>query len=110
MTVLFSEPCSHLDRNGDGFISVDEVATLMEELGVETDRVAGALPEGTPEASPKLLSESAAQPDSEKKLLDGLADKPQSGVNLSEFVHFNHQVRMMNPILLLYSLLHEPFT
>lgn len=81
--------CRHLDRNGDGFISVDEVAVLMEELGVE--------PGPTP---PKQAA--SAQHDSQQQLFGSLADKQQTGVNFSEFLHLNHQVIERGPGTLLH--------
>ena len=77
-------PCSHLDRDGDGYISVAEVAVLLEELGIDADEhqrqasgpEMGQLPGGR-----------AGQ-----KLLGALANKEPNKVSFEEFLHFNSQV------------------
>lgn len=74
--------CSHLDRDGDGYISVGEVAILLEELGIDVGQ------QGQGQDLGQVSVEGAGH-----KLLGALANKEPSRVNFEEFMQFNSQVR-----------------
>ena len=78
--------CSHLDRDGDGYISVEEVGVLLEELGVDAGVGQGA--------GQVQLPESGAG----QQLLAALANKQHTGVTFSEFLQFNSQVLLYFPV------------
>ena len=89
--------CSHLDRDGDGYISVEEVGVLLEELGVD----AGVGQEQDPRQSQGPDAGAAqgagqqlqgADAGAGQRLLAALANKQQSGVTFAEFLQFNSQV------------------
>ncbi len=103
--------CSHLDRDGDGYISVEEVGVLLEELGVD----AGVGQEQDPNQShgPEVgAAQGAAQGAGQRlqeadagagqQLLIALANKQQSGVTFAEFLQYNSQV-----CLFTHSLIHS---
>ena len=75
--------CSHLDRDGDGYISVEEVGVLLEELGVDA---AGGEGKGQGNGHLQLPEPGAGQ-----QLLSALANKQHSGVTFAEFLQFNSQ-------------------
>ena len=84
--------CSHLDRDGDGYISVEEVAVLLEELGIDVGQQqveAARLGQGQGQGQDlgHLPSKGAGQ-----KLLGALANKEPSRVNFEEFLQYNSQV------------------
>ena len=80
---------SHLDRDGDGYISVGEVAVLLEELGIAGEQQAEAAGQGQGRVQGQVqgLSEVVGQ-----KLLSSLANKEPSRVSFEEFLQFNSQV------------------
>lgn len=79
---------SHLDRDGDGYISVEEVGILLEELGVDAGQQQAEIGgQGQVQGLGLLSSEGAGQ-----KLLAALANKEPSRVNFEEFLQFNSQV------------------
>lgn len=80
LTVLLSVHCSHLDRDGDGYISVGEVAVLLEELGIDVGQEQG-------QDVGQLPGKGAGH-----KLLGALANKEPSRVSFEEFLQFNSQV------------------
>ena len=93
--------CSHLDRDGDGYISVEEVGVLLEELGV--DAGVGQEQEHRqshgPDAGAALWAAQGtgqqldgADAGAGQHLLAALANKQQSGVTFAEFLQFNSQV------------------
>ena len=91
-TRLLNSFYSHLDRDGDGYISVGEVAVLLEELGIDV---------GEQQAQPARQGQEPRQghhlgqlPGEEagQKLLGALANKEPSRVNFEEFLQFNSQV------------------
>lgn len=81
---------SHLDRDGDGYISVGEVAILLEELGIDAgEQQAEAVGpgQGQGQGQGQLSSEGAGQ-----GLLGALANKEPGRVTFEEFLQFNSQV------------------
>ena len=74
--------CSHLDRDGDGYISVGEVAVLLEELGIDVGQE-----QGQGQDVGQLPGKGAGH-----KLLGALANKEPSRVSFEEFLQFNSQV------------------
>ncbi|KAL0024788.1 hypothetical protein WJX79_007329 [Trebouxia sp. C0005] len=94
---------SHLDRDGDGYISVEEVGVLLEELGVD----AGVGQEQDPRQSHKPDAGAAqgtgqqlqgADARAGQQLLAALANKQQSGVTFADFLQFNSQANLLRAL------------
>lgn len=102
---------SHLDRDGDGYISVEEVGVLLEELGVD----AGVNQEQDPRQShgpdagaAQWAAQWAAQGAGQQlqgadagagqQLLAALANKQKSGVTFAEFLQFNSQASLLGAL------------
>ncbi len=89
--------CSHLDRDGDGYISVEEVGVLLEELGVDAGvgqeqnlRQSQGPDAGAARGAGQQLQ--GADAGAGQQLLAALANKQQSGVTFAEFLQYNSQV------------------
>ncbi len=89
--------CSHLDRDGDGYISVEEVGVLLEELGVDAGvgqeqdlRQSHGADAGAVQGAGQQLQ--GADAGAGQQLLAALANKQQSGVTFADFLQFNSQV------------------
>ena len=92
LTHLLNFRYSHLDRDGDGYISVGEVAVLLEELGVDVGKQqAGAARQGQGLGQGQDLGQSPGH-GAGQKLLGALANKDPSRVSFEEFLQFNSQV------------------
>ena len=92
LTHLLNFHYSHLDRDGDGYISVREVAILLEELGVDVgEQQAGAARQGQALGQDQDLGQLPCQ-GTGQKLLAVLANKEPSRVSFEEFLQFNSQV------------------
>ncbi|KAL0022060.1 hypothetical protein WJX77_011849 [Trebouxia sp. C0004] len=98
---------SHLDRDGDGYISVEELGVLLEELGVD----AGVNQEQDPRQSQgpdagaaQWAAQGAGQQmqgvdaGAGQQLLAALANKQQSGVTFAEFLQFNSQASLLGAL------------
>lgn len=77
-----------MDRDGDGYISIDEVGVLLQELGVDAG-VGGEQMQGE---APGPEQETGQQ------LLAALANKQHTGVTFTEFLQFNSQVCAFGPV------------
>ena len=91
-THLLTSFYSHLDRDGDGYISVGEVAVLLEELGIDVgEQQAQPARQGQDQGPGQDLGQFPGE-EAGQKLLGALANKEPSRVNFEEFLQFNSQV------------------
>ncbi|KAL0049608.1 hypothetical protein WJX82_005847 [Trebouxia sp. C0006] len=94
---------SHLDRDGDGYISVEEVGVLLEELGVDAGvgqeqdpRQSHGADAGAVQGAGQQLQ--GADAGAGQQLLAALANKQQSGVTFAEFLQFNSQASLLGAL------------